>query len=52
MNQGSRLFPSFYAVQNVIEAEAAKHLEVYTEKMRQQMEKGRKHPHTYEPDDL
>ncbi|CAG8806174.1 2021_t:CDS:2, partial [Dentiscutata erythropus] len=52
MNQGSHLFPSFYAVQNVIEAEAAKHLKVYTEKMRQQIEKGRKHLHTYEPNDL
>ncbi|CAG8763761.1 16959_t:CDS:2, partial [Dentiscutata erythropus] len=44
--------PTFYATQNVIEAEAIKHLEVYTKKMRVQMEKGRKHSHRFELNDL
>ena len=51
-NQDSRPFPSFYATQAVIEAEAINHLEVYTEKMRAQMEKGRKHPRRFEQNDL
>ncbi|KAF0445479.1 retrotransposon nucleocapsid protein [Gigaspora margarita] len=48
----SRPFPSFYATQNVIEAEAINYLEVYTEKLRAQIEKGRKHPRRFEQNDL
>ncbi|CAG8795540.1 17935_t:CDS:2, partial [Gigaspora margarita] len=41
---GSHPYLPFYATQNIMEAEAIKHLEVYTEKIRVQMEKERKHP--------
>ncbi|KAF0484326.1 hypothetical protein F8M41_023011 [Gigaspora margarita] len=49
---GSHSYPPFYATQNIIEAKAIKHLEVYTKKMRVQIEKGRKYPRRFEPNDL
>ncbi|CAG8843859.1 9266_t:CDS:2, partial [Gigaspora margarita] len=51
-NQDSRPFLSFYATQTVIKAEAINHLEVYTKKLRAQIEKERKHPRRFEQNDL